>query len=69
MERDGDEWRPAGPGRVTALGGELMAVLRAVALGAAVAEARDGAELSRALRGELVVPEDRLPVRRAGEAP
>ncbi len=67
LDRDGEEGRPAGPGKVAALGGELMAVRRAAALGAGVEEARDATELSRALRGALVVPEDRLPARRAGE--
>ncbi|MFC6558863.1 hypothetical protein [Nonomuraea cavernae] len=63
-ERDGDNWREAAPGRVAALSGDLMAVRRSVALGASPEDARDGFELSRALRGELVVPRDRLEVRR-----
>ncbi|MGW7481986.1 hypothetical protein ACWGH8_25700 [Nonomuraea muscovyensis] len=67
-ERAGEEWSPAGPGKVAALGGELMAVRRAAALGTPVEEARDAVELSRALRGELVVPQARLPVRRVPSA-
>ncbi len=62
----GDRWRPAGPGRVRALRGELMAVRRSAALAAFPERARDAGdavlELSLALRGELVVPEERLPV-------
>lgn len=64
LVRDGEQWRPAGPGTVEALGGELLAVRRSAALGDSPEEAADGFELSRALRGELVVPADRLPVRR-----
>ncbi|MEU8244737.1 hypothetical protein [Nonomuraea sp. NPDC048916] len=64
FERDGDNWREAAPGRVDALSGDLMAVRRPAALGASPEDARDGFELSLALRGELVVPPDRLQVRR-----
>lgn len=60
------EPRPAGPGRVRALTGELMAVRRAQAFGALPEEARYAGnadlELSLALPGELVVPEEPLPV-------
>jgi hypothetical protein len=65
--QDGRGWREAGPGRVRALLGELMAVRRSAAIGAFPEDARDGREgslrLSSVLRGELVVPSDRLPVR------
>lgn len=64
---DGTEWHEAGPGRVRALRGDLMAVRRSAAIGALPEDARYGAnadlELSLALQGELVVPSDRLPVR------
>ncbi|MEU7742251.1 hypothetical protein [Nonomuraea sp. NPDC049158] len=64
----GAGWHEAGPGRVRALRGDLMAVRRSAALGALPEDARDGEnadlELSLALKGELVVPSDRLPVRR-----
>ncbi|MEV0594526.1 hypothetical protein [Nonomuraea cavernae] len=63
-ERDGDNWREAAPGQVDALSGDLMAVRRSVALGASPEDAHDGFALSLALRGELVVPRDRLEVRR-----
>jgi hypothetical protein len=60
----GDRWRQAGPGRVRALRGDLMAVRRSAALAAFPEQARDvDLEFSQALRGELVVPEERLPVR------
>ncbi|WP_162795320.1 hypothetical protein, partial [Nonomuraea lactucae] len=67
LERHGGEWRAAGPGTVEALGGELMAVRRSAALGDSPEDARDAFELSLALRGELVVPAERLPVRRLRE--
>ncbi|WP_336208647.1 hypothetical protein [Nonomuraea sp. LPB2021202275-12-8] len=64
---DVSRWRPAGPGRVRALRGDLMAVRRAAALTAFPKEARYGdhadLELSLALRGELVVPVAHVPVR------
>lgn len=64
---DGTEWHKAGPGRVRALRGDLMAVRRSAAIGALPEDARYGEnadlELSLALQGELVVPSDRLPVR------
>ncbi|NUW45051.1 hypothetical protein [Nonomuraea rhodomycinica] len=67
-EPDGRTWRETRPGEgardVPALGGELLAVRRSVALGDAPEETRDGTELSRSLRGVRVVPADRLPVRR-----
>lgn len=60
------EWLPAGPGRVPALTGDLMAVRRSAAIGALPEDSCDGAgadlELSRRLKGELVVPDARLPV-------
>jgi hypothetical protein len=60
----GDRWRRAGPGRVRALRGDLMAVRRSAALAAFPEQARDvDLEFSLALRGELVVPGERLPVR------
>jgi hypothetical protein len=60
----GDRWRQAGPGRVRALRGDLMAVRRSAALTAFPERARDvDLEFSLALRGELVVPDERLPVR------
>ncbi len=63
----GDRWRQAGPGRVRALRSDLMAVRRSAALAAFPAQARDARdadlEFSLALRGELVVPEEHLPVR------
>ncbi|MFG1962556.1 hypothetical protein [Nonomuraea sp. NPDC049028] len=63
----GAGWREAGPGRVRALRGDLMAVRRSAAISALPEDARDGEnadlELSMALKGELVVPSDRLPVR------
>ncbi|MGN9786557.1 glycosyltransferase family 2 protein [Nonomuraea sp. ZG12] len=67
----GDRWRQAGPGRVRALSADLMAVRRSAAL-AAFPERADSAgdadvEFSLALRGELVVPPERLPVRRLRE--
>ncbi|MEV0144863.1 MULTISPECIES: hypothetical protein [unclassified Nonomuraea] len=68
LEQDGGAWRESGPGEVarevSALGGDLLAVRRSAALGDAPEDARDGSELSRALRGVQVVPGDRLPVRR-----
>ncbi|MEV0349555.1 hypothetical protein AB0H88_27595 [Nonomuraea sp. NPDC050680] len=64
----GAGWHEAGPGRVRALRGDLMAVRRSAAIGALPEDARDGEnadlELSLALKGDLVVPSDRLPVRR-----
>ncbi|MEU7862168.1 hypothetical protein [Nonomuraea sp. NPDC049141] len=64
---DGTEWHEAGPGPVRALRGDLMAVRRSAAIGALPEDARYGGnadlELSLALKGELVVPSDRLPVR------
>ncbi|MFC4118268.1 hypothetical protein [Nonomuraea zeae] len=66
----GMRWREAGPGKVRALAGDLMAVRRSAALGALPEDANYGGyadlELSLALRGELVVPEVRLPVERLG---
>jgi hypothetical protein len=57
-----------GPGRVRALLGDLMAVRRASALGVFPEDANYGGnadlELSLALRGDLVVPDGPLPVRR-----
>jgi len=66
---EGDvKWRPAGPGKVEVLLGDLMAVRRSAALGAFPEQGRYSAlELSRALRGELVVPDEHLPVRRLRE--
>jgi hypothetical protein len=59
----------AGPGRVRALTGELMAVRRSAALGALPEDANYGRnadlELSLGLRGELVVPSEPLPVERS----
>ncbi|WP_433436911.1 hypothetical protein [Nonomuraea sp. CA-141351] len=56
----------AGPGKVRALTGELMAVRRSAALGALPEDANYGRnadlELSLALHGELIVPEEPLPV-------
>ncbi|MEO3796578.1 hypothetical protein ABGB14_40810 [Nonomuraea sp. B10E15] len=67
---DGRNWREAGPGRVRALTGDLMAVRRSAALGALPEDARHGTnadlELSLALHGTLVVPRDRPPVERLG---
>ncbi|MGW0809183.1 hypothetical protein [Nonomuraea sp. NPDC002799] len=63
-------WRVAGPGKVRALGGELMAVRRATALGALPEDAHYGGnadlEFSLALGGDLVVPGKTLPVTRLG---
>ncbi|GAA3708089.1 hypothetical protein GCM10022224_086980 [Nonomuraea antimicrobica] len=63
---DRPEWERAGPGRVRALTGELIAVRRAQALSALPADAHYGRyadlELSLALPGELVVPSELLPV-------
>ncbi|MFI6481594.1 hypothetical protein ACIBH1_26945 [Nonomuraea sp. NPDC050663] len=63
---DGTQWNEAGPGRVTALLGYLMAVRRSAALGAFPDKARyyrnADLELSLALPGELVVPDELLPV-------
>ncbi|MFI6712909.1 hypothetical protein ACIBF7_41205 [Nonomuraea sp. NPDC050478] len=63
----GAEWLEAGPGKVPALTGDLMAVRRSAAVAALPEQARYGAdadlELSLRLRGELVVPRTRLPVR------
>ncbi|MBF8186045.1 hypothetical protein ITP53_09865 [Nonomuraea sp. K274] len=67
---DGTYWREAGPGRVRALTGEFMAVRRSAALGALPEHANYGGNadlaLSLGLRGELVVPAGRLPLRRLG---
>ncbi|MEO3889557.1 hypothetical protein [Nonomuraea sp. B5E05] len=67
---DGRNWREAGPGRVRALTGDLMAVRRSPALGALPEDARHGRnadlELSLALHGTLLVPRDRPPVERLG---
>ncbi|MEV4216731.1 hypothetical protein [Nonomuraea sp. NPDC049725] len=64
-------WRQASPGKVRALGGGLMAVRRAAAVGVFPEDAQDGRhgdlELSLALRGELVVPDQHLPVRQRHE--
>ncbi|NRQ34610.1 hypothetical protein HII36_22620 [Nonomuraea sp. NN258] len=64
---DGLQWFPAGPGKVRALLGDLMAVRRSAALGALPESARYGLnadlELSLALSGDLVVPDVHLPVR------
>ncbi|MBA2897449.1 hypothetical protein HNR30_008847 [Nonomuraea soli] len=63
---DGTQWNEAGPGRVRALLGYLMAVRRSAALGAFPDQARyyrnADLELSLALPGELVVPDELLPV-------
>ncbi|MFG1708368.1 hypothetical protein ACFLIM_34700 [Nonomuraea sp. M3C6] len=60
----------AGPGKVPALTGELMAVRRSAALAAVPADADYGQyadlELSLGLHGELVVPHESLPVARLG---
>ncbi|MFC5831289.1 hypothetical protein [Nonomuraea insulae] len=60
-------WRRAGPGRVRALSGDLLAVRRAKAFGALPEDACYGRyadlRLSLALAGELVVPREPLPVR------
>ncbi|GAA2394606.1 hypothetical protein GCM10010404_59980 [Nonomuraea africana] len=65
--RDDTEWNEAPPGRVRALLGYLMAVRRGAALKAFPEKARyyrnADLELSLALEGPLVVPEERLPVR------
>ncbi|MGP4096596.1 hypothetical protein [Nonomuraea sp. KM90] len=62
----GPEWRTAGPGKVLALVGELIAVRRAQAIGALPEDACYGRyadlELSLALPGDLVVPHEPLPV-------
>ncbi|MEV4103984.1 hypothetical protein AB0J42_27335 [Nonomuraea sp. NPDC049649] len=72
-QRDSDDWMEAGPGKVPALTGDLMAVRRSAALSALPEDARYGAgadlELSLRLPGEKVVPRTRLPVRRAREHP
>ncbi|SEG72535.1 hypothetical protein SAMN05444920_1047 [Nonomuraea solani] len=64
-EADG-AWREAGPGKVRALGSGLMAVRRAQALTALPEDAEHGTNadraLSLALRGELFVPAETLPV-------
>lgn len=56
------------PGRVRALNGDLLAVRRSAALGAFPEDAEPGhdfdLDFSRALDGELMVPEGPLPVRR-----
>ncbi|MFI9556052.1 hypothetical protein [Nonomuraea endophytica] len=65
-DADGHTWHEAGPGRVRALMGYLMAVRRAEALAAMPQEARyyrnADLELSLGLDGELVVPQETLPV-------
>ncbi|GAA3246366.1 hypothetical protein [Nonomuraea helvata] len=65
------DWRQA-TGKVRALTGELMAVRRSAALGALPEDANYGRnadlELSLALHGDLVVPEEPLPVERVGSA-
>ncbi|MFG1941396.1 hypothetical protein [Nonomuraea sp. NPDC048826] len=67
----GAEWLEAGPGKVPALTGDLMAVRRSAAVAALPDQARYGVdadlELSLRLRGELVVPRTRLPVRQVRE--
>ncbi|WP_164904119.1 hypothetical protein [Nonomuraea polychroma] len=67
---DPADGREAGPGRVPALTGDLMAVRRSAALGALPEDANYGRnadlELSLGLRGELVVPQGTLPVERLG---
>ncbi|QFY05842.1 hypothetical protein GBF35_03400 [Nonomuraea phyllanthi] len=67
-DADGDG---AKAGKVGALGGELMAVRRAAALGAMPGDANYGRnadlELSLALDGDLIVPEETLPVAHLGE--
>ncbi|MFI7706674.1 hypothetical protein [Nonomuraea sp. NPDC049480] len=69
-EPSGGGVHEAGPGRVRALTGELMAVRRSAALGALPEDAHYGRnadlELSLGLRGELVVPPGPLPVERLG---
>ncbi|MEV0386239.1 hypothetical protein [Nonomuraea sp. NPDC050643] len=69
-EDDGARWREAGPGKVRALSGELLAVRRAQALSALPEDAEYGANadvaLSQGLRGELVVPSETLPVTLTG---
>ncbi|WP_188195567.1 hypothetical protein [Nonomuraea sp. SYSU D8015] len=69
-EPSGDGVHEAGPGRVRALTGELMAVRRSAALGALPENANYGRnadlELSLGLHGELVVPSGPLPVDRLG---
>ncbi|MFI6293650.1 hypothetical protein ACIBEJ_18815 [Nonomuraea sp. NPDC050790] len=66
-DADGRTWHEAGPGRVRALMGYLMAVRRAEALTAMPQDARyyrnADLELSLGLDGELVVPQETLPVR------
>ncbi|MFI6389220.1 hypothetical protein ACIBHY_24240 [Nonomuraea sp. NPDC050547] len=65
-DADGHTWHEAGPGRVRALMGYLMAVRRAEALAAMPQDARyyrnADLELSLGLDGELVVPQETLPV-------
>nr|WP_055504841.1 hypothetical protein [Nonomuraea pusilla] len=68
VEPEGEAaWREAGPGRVRALLGDLMAVRRSAAIGAVPEDANYGRnadlELSLGLHGELVVPVGPLPVR------
>ncbi|WP_443185085.1 hypothetical protein [Nonomuraea sp. 3N208] len=67
---DPADGREAGPGRVPALTGELMAVRRSAALGALPEDANYGRnadlELSLGLRGELVVPPGPPPAERLG---
>ncbi|TMR98833.1 hypothetical protein [Nonomuraea basaltis] len=69
-EPSGGGAHEAGPGKVRALTGELMAVRRSAALGALPEDAHYGRnadlELSLGLRGELVVPPGPLPVERLG---
>ncbi|UBU14036.1 glycosyltransferase family 2 protein [Nonomuraea gerenzanensis] len=66
----GPEWRQAGPGKVRALTGGLVAVRRAQAINALPEDACYGAyadlELSLALRGDLVVPDEPPPVEPLG---
>ncbi|MEV4802801.1 hypothetical protein AB0K18_22555 [Nonomuraea sp. NPDC049421] len=63
---DGRTWLEAGPGKVRALTGGIIAVRRAQALAALPEDANYGRhadlELSLALPGDLVVPEGRPPV-------
>ncbi|MEQ4720965.1 hypothetical protein [Nonomuraea sp. B19D2] len=67
---EGARRQAAEPGRARALTGELMAVRRSAALGVLPEDANYGRnadlELSLALHGELVVPEEPLPVARLG---
>ncbi|MBB6556083.1 glycosyltransferase family 2 protein [Nonomuraea rubra] len=67
---EGPEWREAGPGKVRALTGGLLAVRRAQAIGALPEDACYGAyadlEFSLALPGDLVVPDEQPPVERLG---